>query len=250
MLSALLKRVKSFERELEKQGNYIEDLKSKIDGPVFTDLSSRDAKDILFRYQAKLKELGFEINHIKSKMSTQEDSVQKIKQDLIKMGSDKRKEQQNTTPPVQTRTQSIYNPIVEFPGHPSGSCLGSVFCGSTATTSFPTNASWQFQGNEHGMAELNKTSEVIIAERCVQETQASKAVWNGFEKVDQKLPHSPFEGEFNSFIPHPETLRAERIAFQVGDLFGIRKLRRRKTCVKNATWEGVRRPSPQRQKHH
>ena len=129
MLSAVLKRVKSLEKRLDKQGNNIEELKRRINGPLLTESdkisSVADIKEILLRYQAKLKEQGFEMNHIKSKITTQEENVQKIKLDLIRLRSEKQRVQQYESQQQQQqqvsnsreqlaldRTQA-YNPAVE-----------------------------------------------------------------------------------------------------------------------------------------
>ena len=200
MLSAVLKRVRSVEKRLEKQANNIEELRNKIRGPLTTETdkisSVGDIKEILLRYQGKLKEQGFEMNQIKSKITAQEENVQKIKLDLIKLRSEKQRMQQDSNQqqltssreqPIQDLTQFIHNTPTENPlllgrggtyqgetailaSQPTGNC-------SESQPLLPEAEQLYNQGGHPG--NHSRSTEVIVAERCLHESGSdSAALWH------------------------------------------------------------------------
>ena len=202
MLSAVLKRVRSVEKRLEKQANNIEELRNKIRGPLTTESdqisSVGDIKEILLRYQAKLKEQGFEMNQIKSKITAQEDNVQKIKLDLIKLRSEKQRMQQDSQQqqltssreqPIQDLTQLIQNTPTENPlvlgrcatyqGEtvvPTAQPTGNCFEGQPL---FPEGEQLYNQAERAG--DHSRSTEAIVAERCLHESGSdSAALWHNF----------------------------------------------------------------------
>ncbi len=191
MLSAVLKRVKSLEKRLDKHSHSVDELKNKINGPLYIETSNRslsagEVKEILLRYQAKFKEVGFEMNHIKSKMTAQEDSVQKIKLDLIRYISEKQRsnqqdcdlqqpvscsrEQQSVFPLHQGRTQSEYNPTVEFLFN-QGSGFQSLQ--PPLQHSLP-NVNKESAGVTSLRESFQRSTEAIVADRCVKEAEESQ----------------------------------------------------------------------------
>ena len=209
MLSAVLKRVKSLEKRLDQQGNNIEDLKNKINGPLLCESdklsSATDIKDILLSYQAKLKEQGFEMNHIKSKITTQEENVQKIKLDLIRLRSEKQRMQQhdsqqqqqvsNSREQLTDRSQTPYNhnsavecllgrdgsyhgPIISNAPIPSQQAPGNPLETEPGSMSYSENNAENFQF---------RSPEAIVADRCLEESAGSDSavLWNNF--INNKL---------------------------------------------------------------
>ena len=200
MLSAVLKRVRSVEKRREKQANNIEELRNKIRGPLTTESdkfsSVGDIKEILLRYQAKLKEQGFEMNQIKSKITAQEENVQKIKLDLIKLRSEKQRMQQDSQQqqltssreqPIQDLTQFIHNTPTEnqlllgrggtYQGETA--VLASQHTGCLGQSLFPEAEQLYNQGSHAG--DHSRSTEAIVAERCLHESGSdSAALWHNF----------------------------------------------------------------------
>ena len=201
MLSAVLKRVRSVEKRLEIQANNIEKVRYKIRGPLTTESdnisSVGEIKEILLRYQAKLKEQGFEMNQIKSKITAQEENVQKIKLDLIKLRSEKQRMQQDSQQqqlassreqPIQDLTQFIHNTSTEnqlLMGR-AGTYQGETVVLASQHTGclegqplFPEAEQLYNQGSHAG--DHSRSTEAIVAERCLHESGSdSAALWHNF----------------------------------------------------------------------
>ena len=213
MLSAVLKRVKSIEKRLDKQGNNIEDLMSRINGPLLTESdkisSVADIKEILLRYQAKLKEQGFEMNHIKSKITTQEENVQKIKLDLIRLRSEKQRAQQYESKQQQQqvsnnreqlaldRTQA-YNPAVACLLGQGGSYHGPLLPNVPIPSQLApgnhleiqpsvTEPGPMYNSSSANNADHSRSTEAIVADRCLEESAGtdSATLWHNF--INNKL---------------------------------------------------------------
>ena len=140
------------------------------------------------------------MNQIKSKITAQEDNVQKIKLDLIKLRSEKQRMQQDSQQqqltssreqPIQGPTQLVHTTPTE---NPLVMGRGATYQGETAVLGsqptgnylegqplFPEAEQLYNQAGHAHAGDHSRSTEAIVAERCLHESGSdSAALWHNF----------------------------------------------------------------------